>query len=76
MVLCEPALEKANRHVIEAERRITAQMDWIARLLRMSYDTADETAKLATMREALRSAHAEQSRQQALASSTPAACKQ
>jgi hypothetical protein len=71
MVLCETSLEKARRHIFEAERRITAQMNWIDRLRRMDYDTTGDEAKLTAMRDELRGACAEHSRQQDLASTKP-----
>jgi hypothetical protein len=67
-VLCETSLERASRRVLEAERRITAQINWINQLSYMNYDTADDEAKLTAMREDLQGACAEHSRQQALTS--------
>lgn len=75
MLLCETALEKAQRHVFEAERRVTGQVEWVARLLRMNYDADDEKARLGDMRQGLRRAHAEQARLQALASDMAVACE-
>jgi hypothetical protein len=76
MLLCETALEKAQRHVLEAERRITGQVEWIDRLLRMSYHADDERDRLDAMRQGLRLAHAEQARLQAVARDVGLACEE
>jgi hypothetical protein len=63
----ETPLGKAKRHIIESEGRIAAQVAWIAELVRMNYDTAEEELTLVIMKDELRRFHEELVRQQARA---------
>ncbi|WP_157271355.1 hypothetical protein [Azohydromonas aeria] len=59
MLLRETPLDRAGRHVIEAERRLKAQASWIEELGRLGYYTAEEEAMLDRMRGELLRARAE-----------------
>ncbi|WP_157271350.1 hypothetical protein [Azohydromonas aeria] len=59
MELDETPKDRAARRVIEAERRLVAQFDWIAEMTRMGYDTASEWDALQGMCNAIRQARAE-----------------
>ncbi|WP_157271624.1 hypothetical protein [Azohydromonas aeria] len=55
----ETPVEGARRRVIEAERRVTEQLDLIAELTRTLRDTADEWAALQGLCDQLRRARVE-----------------
>ncbi|WP_157272145.1 hypothetical protein [Azohydromonas aeria] len=55
-------MEKVDRHVIEAERRLKAQASWIEELEHLGYDTVEEKAVLDRMRGELLRARAELAR--------------
>lgn len=63
MPVYETPLERAGRHVIEAERRLKAQASWIEEMERLGYYTAEEEAMLDRMRGELLRARAELARQ-------------
>jgi uncharacterized protein (DUF342 family) len=49
----ETPLERAQRHVLEAEARVAAQVAWIAELTRLRYDTAADEIALAVLKDEL-----------------------
>lgn len=63
----ETALERARRLARESEGRAATQATWIEELKRLGYDTTEEERTLTSMKEAVWSAYAELSRQQAVA---------
>jgi hypothetical protein len=62
MPLCETPLERADRHVVEAERRLKAQASWIKEMEHLGYDTAEEAALMDRIRGELLRARAELAR--------------
>lgn len=59
MPVHETPLDRAGRHVMEAERRLKAQASWIEEMSRLGYDTAEDAVLLSKMQGRLAQAREE-----------------